>query len=481
MKSYLAINIGPIFKTFSLARKPKEFWAASYLFSCLMECILKYLAEKGSRLMLISPCYDGTDYNSGVGLFPDRAFYELDESERPEMINSLVDEGVSYFAREVGLKESVAKDYFRIMTVYGEYRTSAEAISKLNTVLNGMELNQIAWSSYVGNSMLEYLQKANTNSPLFEKAFDKSYYKTDTLESIARATASEPQYSYQKYVCVVRADGDNMGKVVSSPEMEGKLEGAKGFSSKLMAFGREASRIITEFKGFPIYAGGDDLLFIAPVRCSRGNIFDLINQIDAAYAIISDAVREYGCGIGTTISYGISVIYNKYPLYEAWKVANDMLHDAKKGNKNKVAMELRKHSGSYFRMLLNKNTDIYGDFTRLLGLCVNDSVVSSLAHKMRANEHLFNLLPKEPPFDNLSDRIGAFYRIIMDEDTKSEDKLQYLDYTKALFENLYKNYFCHAASGPLYSCSNGVNSVISEFYSMLRIAKFIAGEDLKNE
>ena len=36
---YTAISIGPIIKTLAMARKPRELWAASYLFSYLMKCI----------------------------------------------------------------------------------------------------------------------------------------------------------------------------------------------------------------------------------------------------------------------------------------------------------------------------------------------------------------------------------------------------------------------------------------------------------
>lgn len=53
---YLAISIGPIIKTFSMARKPREFWAASYLFSYLMQCILKVF-DNEEKVELLSPYY----------------------------------------------------------------------------------------------------------------------------------------------------------------------------------------------------------------------------------------------------------------------------------------------------------------------------------------------------------------------------------------------------------------------------------------
>lgn len=89
---YLAINLGHIIKTFSMARKPKEFWAASYMFSYLMECILARLQKEKESLELISPYYTskGTP-RIGVGLYPDRSFYGIKQEID---INRLLDDAL---------------------------------------------------------------------------------------------------------------------------------------------------------------------------------------------------------------------------------------------------------------------------------------------------------------------------------------------------------------------------------------------------
>ena len=48
---YSAINIGPIISTLGMARKPRELWAASFLFSHLMKCIYAE-AEKAKAVIL---------------------------------------------------------------------------------------------------------------------------------------------------------------------------------------------------------------------------------------------------------------------------------------------------------------------------------------------------------------------------------------------------------------------------------------------
>lgn len=93
-----------------------------------------------------------------------------------------------------------------------------------------------------------------------------------------------------------------------------------------MRFGESACTLINNYGGLPIYAGGDDLLFIAPV-CGKESktIFDLIEEIDKEYKEkIQDMVEER-INIKTSMSYGISIIYYKYPLYEAWEIARNML------------------------------------------------------------------------------------------------------------------------------------------------------------
>lgn len=49
MNTYTAFNIGPIYTTFIMGRRPRELWAASYMFSYLMKCIYDNV-PKGSVL-----------------------------------------------------------------------------------------------------------------------------------------------------------------------------------------------------------------------------------------------------------------------------------------------------------------------------------------------------------------------------------------------------------------------------------------------
>ena len=68
---YSAINIGPIISTLGMARKPRELWAASFLFSHLMKCIYAEAEKKGCDI--ISPAKPTMEI-SRVGIYPDRIY-----------------------------------------------------------------------------------------------------------------------------------------------------------------------------------------------------------------------------------------------------------------------------------------------------------------------------------------------------------------------------------------------------------------------
>lgn len=500
---YLAINIGPIIKTFSMARKPKEFWAASYMFSYLMECILAQFQEEKDKLELISPYYTGIEsLRIGVGLYPDRAFYVVKQDFD---VNRQLDEALVYFACKINLEVNVARNFFRIMTVCQEYPSSSEAIAGLNRALDVLELNQVAWDSNTFDAVLNYLRKANTNSSLFDIAFNRDYYSIGTLDEIARANAKQIDYSYQRYVCIVQADGDSMGKIVSSRQMDGNLN---DLSSCLIKFGEKACTKIKDFGGLPIYAGGDDLLFIAPV-CGHGdkNILELIGEIDREYREIQSYVNQLKVAVETkdgeetktvpaqtSMSYGISIIYYKYPLYEAWAIARNMLFMKAKhvSGKNAIAINLRKNSGSDFEVVMSKSSRIHYNIDDLIRFTPEESFVSAVAHKIRANEQLLSVLPKEEPFNGLTQRLGAFFEKIVGIEDKSEGETLYLQKVQEAFEFVYKEYFVakkrkaeeaveNKQSLHATTIDDDMEAIISTFYSMLRIAKFIKGEEVKDE
>lgn len=487
---YLAISIGPIIKTFSMARKSKEYWTASYMFSYLMQCILNVLTEE-TKLKLVSPFYkDGKILDKTVGLFPDRAFFEVtDDIDIISLLETAKKQFIdkTKFTENSELKTKVVNSYFRIMHTFGEYNSCGEAILELNKALDRIELNQTAWTPNDYDVIFSYLRTANNECPLYQFAFGTDYNRIPTLETIAKGEANEKSssgtkeinFSYQRYICIVQADGDSMGTVVSSFDEESEL---LNFSKQLIDYAQEVCKKIRTFGGLPIYAGGDDLLFIAPV-CGKESktIFDLIEEIDKEYKEKIQDMVEDRINIKTSMSYGISIIYYKYPLYEAWEIARNMLFGVAKkqvNGKNAIALNLRKNSGSDFRLMLSKSGGEYPLFKSLIDLTPGESLVSSVAHKVRANEPLLST------FDSvhLSSRLIAFFDKIIDIEDKSIKAQSYIGKTREMLEFIMKNYIgrkpMKAENGTEKSATQQATEL---FYSMLRIAKFIKGEEVKDE
>lgn len=502
---YTGINIGPIVSTISMGRKPREIWAASYMFSYLMECIIAEI-KKNVGIEIISPAVlTNTDEHLGVGLYPDRLFVR-GEFE----VQAVVDGALKTFSDET----KISKDYINVMhvSIKGEdASTDKDSIKRLNQLLDCSELCNHAVEANSRNGVLNLIRKKDA-SPLFIKGHGKSHFSIPSLAEIAtnrlesqewealckkhRGEESdldgnedkfyqdlksllndknEDYYSFYKYICIVQADGDNMGRIVSSIP----ANRVKEVSEELLEYGKKANEVIKDYGGLPIYAGGDDLLFIAPVKSGSETIFDLIDNIDKAYkemvdkSIESFRPRHEGNLIHTYLSYGLSISYYKYPLYEAFKNALTQLFDrAKKVNgKNAVAWCLRKHSGSGFVSSLSKGGGIYSKYKKIMDCSVEEKVISAIAHKLKNNENLLGLLldgyRKTKERNELKSRLANFYQKTMEDIGNS-------DYVTASRELLFEL---------MIDTDNltGIDEILENMYGMLRTAKFINGEGDKDE
>ncbi|KAA6314221.1 hypothetical protein EZS27_035131, partial [termite gut metagenome] len=280
----------PIISTMSLARRPRELWSASYLFSYLMECIIEFVPKEAT---IISPeKIDENDKKSEVGLYPDRIFIKDMELS---MINEMTEKALKKFSERIKISLEDVKNYFNIMGVSLKAEYDKETIDTLNKRLTVLELNNRTVTNQAYERVNELIQNV-THSPLFPHTFDRGIFQSlakiathelkdklmeekddDVIYKQIKDKRISGYKSYHKYFCIVYADGDNISKIVSSLD-DGKLE---KFSGNLLQFGISAFDIIKKYGGMPIYAGGDDLLFIAPVASSpNNNIFNLISQLD---------------------------------------------------------------------------------------------------------------------------------------------------------------------------------------------------------
>ena len=463
---YSAINIGPIVDTLSLARKPRELWSASFLFSFLMKCIYEEVEAKLGLDAIISPAKAeftpaelALPTNArAVGLYPDRIYFkgEID----PLALRRAVRDRIT---RE---HECIPFDYFNTMCVSCEAACDAEAIRSLNRQMDALELFNMAPVTDAEKEIVPLL-KAKTvedgsgraESRLFEIATGTSHFKVKTLYDIARAgrTDKEEEKSYDRYVCIVQADGDNVGKAVCNPaHPDGKV---LKISKAMLEFGKKAARMIDKFGGMPLYAGGDDLLFIAPVIGKDGrDIFHLVQELDVeAFKPVKEEVPE------ASLSFGISCSFVKYPLYESLGTARMLLFDVAKhasSSKNVIAWNLRKHSGGSFDFTFSmKDAKVMDMFRTLVSTAEDNEIVSALAHKLRDNECLLKTVLES---DASSDRLDAFF----DRTLEFQDNAWFRT-VRELIPDLY--------------ASVGMDSLPRALFGMLRTAKFLHGEPVRED
>jgi CRISPR-associated protein Cmr2 len=132
-KTYIALTIGPIYKTFHNVRKTRELWAASFCFSFIMRKINEHLRSKGiASNDFIMPYFDDetlkiifadAKFNlKGYGMFPDRLIFKKEEGGITLLegaINFAFDEltNVMEPVIQVSNKEKIKKfltDYFQL-------------------------------------------------------------------------------------------------------------------------------------------------------------------------------------------------------------------------------------------------------------------------------------------------------------------------------------------------------------------------------
>lgn len=240
-------------------------------------------------------------------------------------------------------------------------------------------------------------EKGKDAARVFYKNYkNENEEENDFFESLSKPPFKERFRSYHKYIAIVQADGDGMGKIVE--EIAHKPEKLKKLQEGFLNFSQKAGKIINDYGGAPVFAGGDDLMFFAPVIMRKkdapeeqDNIFNLLKKLDSEF---EKSFNNYA--VVPKLSFGLSITYAKFPMGEALVNARDLLFKKAKKfpGKNAVAFQVIKHSGHAFGSTVSMTSEY---FTWLLGLIessmkTEDSILRSITYKIRENETLFDLI-----------------------------------------------------------------------------------------
>lgn len=404
---YYGITIGPIVETLMQARKLKELWFASYIISYVMKQIAIELNKKQAQIFL--PYIDEEmirEKDKGIGLFPDRLIFKSDLSldEIEKITNDAKESLVKKTTIANKLDSSYLKEYIQI---------SIAQVSDINNPIQEIYplLDTIDYHTSLtpfSKKFFDILNKDNINTMPFTRECGVGAY--ESLGDIAKK-AGEGVAS--KYIAIVHADGDNLSSAVKESEAQ--------TSKNLAIFAKEAKNILKNF-ATTLYMGGDDLLFLAPLRYGDATLLDKLKELDSAYKKIFDG--------RSTLSFGVSITYEKYPLYEALEKSRDALFGKAKKykSKNAIAIDIHKHSGQSFTTTMGLREERFEIFNELLKNVLDRST------EMPRGVH-FTLNKLKPLVQHISnEQIDNIFENFFNEEIHQKRFAQGLERTKELLK-----------------------------------------------
>jgi len=155
----------------------------------------------------------------------------------------------------------------------------------------------------------------------------------------------------ERYYAILVADGDRMGKVISTRiDKDEHLS----FSAKLSEFADKARKIVKKHNGCMVYSGGDDVLAFLPLDCclqAARELHDYFGDLLKDFKVKDGRDIEDSKGKSPTLSVGIAIGHSMEPLEDLLKFGRDAEKAAKGGKsiddeRDGLSIHLYPRSGS---------------------------------------------------------------------------------------------------------------------------------------
>ena len=525
MNTYFALTIGPIQKTLLQAQRTREFWGSSYLFSWIMREIINGLIEKKSicKEDILMPNRDShNNPKMGTGLYHDRMIAQINTDKKDIMLRDFkeiadkVMNKISKASENSVVDMALLQSYFRLNAIFLNLENEKNIVEIVTNYLDSLELQNPIFHESFKIDWQELIFNLNKNIFYDDAAVDRFFpsipeiatkglvhleqkryqqyvkqeiyqiFQNDNLpnkknettaqDNFIKELSNDPNFrdafhNYHKYVAIVHADGDNLGDTIR--KIGDKAEEVKRLSRALFSFASKAVDNISLYGGTNVYAGGDDLLFFAPVAILGTNgqqtIFDLISELDELFnreICRKPEISEILPNIWPTLSWGVSISYYKFPLTEALNSSRNLLfNDAKNyEGKNAVAFKLTKHSGQSFGATFGKGSNVYKQFIDLLNNKFNNKTefINSLQYHIFENQALIKeVLRIEDDYERET-KITNYFTNFFDEEIHYEKNDFISNVQKILIHSFNDSY------GRDNNHDQRVNSAIDITYSALR-------------
>ena len=529
---YVGITIGPIFKTIGEAISPAGLWFGSYFFSTVTKKLCEKL-DKIQNIKIFSPFYDSNSNQNpqedGIGRYHDRIlFLDVDSGVTKEQLQDIISAVKKEMAEKLGEFnteeiEGFINNYLRIDFVIFDEKTMKEIIGKsgkdgnniaiiLNDALDALELMAAGKGRTDKNLFAPFFagKKDNRNcyikgSELFTDTKLNSQLLTSysdhaselkSIEDIALSRKKEENSSEEipdggvtptrsEYYAVVNSDGDKVGTLLKAlckdVEISKQSERINIFSRACLDYAGEAAKLVGKYGGMTIYAGGDDLLFIAPVH----SLFSLCSELDEMFKkTLKKGLEEVDLpddSINVSLSFGVAVQYVKYPLYEALERARVQLYKAKESCGNRLGIELVKHSGKTVQLMVeNEKLEAIDNLIKYRAT-TNDQALESVLYNLQDTEIIFKLL-FEKTAQNAFDLQEYKTRFL--NNFNNPNQLAYHDYlgkiAKCFYDNYLKEYHKPVTKVKVDGVCTKRNISIGEYYTkelqaILFLVKFWQG------
>lgn len=440
---YIGITIGPIVETLLLSSSPAGLWGASYLFSYIAKNLAEKLIDNGiGEKEFVCPVLDSETKQiiqeaQGVGLFHDRIIFRAKANEM-EIVqkaivwikNKIADKFYKDFNNtnssdgEYEKYQMFMDSYLQIHAVKASVQEGGNPILVLGPLLDALELMKSVNTKENKNYILKMLvnQEAlnqNTMEDSDEESGKNYYMKSSFLtdEVVRNSTwqllengkvinisdiagngieGEKTDKKKYQYYAFVQSDGDNLTAILKSIQDFGKginiHDSIRDFSKTCFKYSQKAAEAIHAYGGVTIYAGGDDLLFLAPLASGEKTIFNLVQELEGVF---EEEFKRYifeknGNPSGLSVSFGVAIHHESYPLYESLKRAYMLLERAKDGEKHGLAVELMKRSGQKngIHVLKFSKNETYLQMIQLFNEIwdLDDNFLRSLTQKFNLHE-----------------------------------------------------------------------------------------------
>ena len=313
--------------------KTKQNQKAEYLYKT-------YKAKLGERL-------------SGVDLI--KRLAEPESKDLPKFYSTSHYAAVSFMD---GIGEKKTKSLFKgIRSVYKENKTE--------WTVGDFEDGSLLFESRLADSIPDKNKREEIRKGI-EKAFEDNQLKNQ------RPTP---------YYVLLRADGDNMGKVI---DYQNSIEKHQELSKKISEFAGMVNKIVSKHGGETIYSGGEDILAYLPLHKAIECAVDLDEQfktiVDENKFYYLDENREKRT---PSLSVGLVIAHHLDSLSETLEMSKTAEKEAKKvTGKNGLAIVLCKRSG-VDRLIVGKLPELSVRLNEIIELYREKAISKGTAYEFQ--------------------------------------------------------------------------------------------------